>query len=101
MLPLGLALGIPPPKYCAGDPGEVAPTPSPTLLLFLRFMEFEAEEELQIQKMKLLNSSQFQPLPADPPKLPSPPAPDAGQQQGTSLLTPQNTRGWREPPLHR
>ncbi|XP_074825507.1 NUT family member 1 [Natator depressus] len=46
-----------------------------------KFMEFEAEEELQIQKMKLLNSSQFQPLPADPPKLPSPPAPDAGQQQ--------------------
>nr|XP_048676578.1 NUT family member 1 [Caretta caretta] len=46
-----------------------------------KFMEFEAEEELQIQKMKLLNSSQFQPPPTDPPKLPSPPAPDAGQQQ--------------------
>uniref|UniRef100_A0A8C0FXV0 NUT midline carcinoma family member 1 n=1 Tax=Chelonoidis abingdonii TaxID=106734 RepID=A0A8C0FXV0_CHEAB len=46
-----------------------------------KFMEFEAEEELQIQKMKLLSSSQFQPPPADPPRLPSLPAPDAGQQQ--------------------
>ncbi|KAM7150060.1 LOW QUALITY PROTEIN: uncharacterized protein RBU57_013089 [Macrochelys suwanniensis] len=46
-----------------------------------KFMEFEAEEELQIQKMKLLSSSQFHPPPADPPKLPGPPAPDTGQQQ--------------------
>ncbi|XP_065270204.1 NUT family member 1 [Emys orbicularis] len=46
-----------------------------------KFMEFEAEEELQIQKMKLLSSSQFQPPPTDPPKLPGPPALDAGQQQ--------------------
>ncbi|XP_075768091.1 NUT family member 1 [Pelodiscus sinensis] len=46
-----------------------------------KFMEFEAEEELQIQKMKLLSSSQFQPLPAEPPNLPGPAGPDAGQQQ--------------------
>ncbi|XP_067419597.1 NUT family member 1, partial [Emydura macquarii macquarii] len=46
-----------------------------------KFMEFEAEEELQIQKMKLLSSSRFQ-LPAvEPPKPPGPPAPDVGQQQ--------------------
>ncbi|XP_019355390.1 NUT family member 1 isoform X2 [Alligator mississippiensis] len=31
-----------------------------------KFMEFEAEEELQIQKMKLLSNSQFQAPPAEP-----------------------------------
>ncbi|XP_053901159.1 NUT family member 1 [Malaclemys terrapin pileata] len=46
-----------------------------------KFMEFEAEEELQIQKMKLLSSSQFQPPTTDPPKLSGPPALDVGQQQ--------------------
>uniref|UniRef100_A0A8C3HED6 Nuclear Testis protein N-terminal domain-containing protein n=1 Tax=Chrysemys picta bellii TaxID=8478 RepID=A0A8C3HED6_CHRPI len=58
-----------------------------------KFMEFEAEEELQIQKMKLLSSSQFQPPPTDPPKLSGPPALDVGQQQGTFLLNPHNTLG--------
>uniref|UniRef100_A0A8C8RGF5 NUT midline carcinoma family member 1 n=1 Tax=Pelusios castaneus TaxID=367368 RepID=A0A8C8RGF5_9SAUR len=45
-----------------------------------KFMEFEAEEELQIQKMKLLSSSRFQPPPVESSK---PLASDPDQQQGT------------------
>ncbi|XP_044278305.1 NUT family member 1 [Varanus komodoensis] len=45
-----------------------------------KFMEFEAEEEQQIQKMKLLAScSQFQA--PKPTKMPTSPAPESGQQQ--------------------
>uniref|UniRef100_A0A8C8VFJ1 NUT midline carcinoma family member 1 n=1 Tax=Pelusios castaneus TaxID=367368 RepID=A0A8C8VFJ1_9SAUR len=43
-----------------------------------KFMEFEAEEELQIQKMKLLSSSRFQPPPVESSK---PLASDPDQQQ--------------------
>ncbi|XP_068953520.1 NUT family member 1 [Petaurus breviceps papuanus] len=47
-----------------------------------KFMEFEAEEEMQIQKMQLMSGSQCLPLPA-PPKLdpPGPPVPEICQQQ--------------------
>uniref|UniRef100_H9GEC6 Nuclear Testis protein N-terminal domain-containing protein n=3 Tax=Anolis carolinensis TaxID=28377 RepID=H9GEC6_ANOCA len=47
-----------------------------------KFMEFEAEEEQQIQKMKLLaNCSQFQAPAPKPTKPPMSPAPESGQQQ--------------------
>ncbi|KAM6449101.1 NUT family member 1 [Liasis olivaceus] len=47
-----------------------------------KFMEFEAEEEQQIQKMKLLATcSQFQTPVPKPTKPPMSPAPESGQQQ--------------------
>ncbi|XP_061446211.1 NUT family member 1 [Rhineura floridana] len=47
-----------------------------------KFMEFEAEEEQQIQKMKLLAScSQFQAPATKPTKPPASPIPEPGQQQ--------------------
>lgn len=50
---------------------------------FCRFMEFEAEEEMQIQNTQLMNGSQALP-PAAPLKLdaPGPLAPEVCQQPG-------------------
>lgn len=60
---------------------------STPLLSFIRFMEFEAEEEQQIQKMKLLAScSQFQAPAPKATKPPVSPVPESGQQQGSVFL---------------
>lgn len=49
-----------------------------------RFMEFEAEEEMQIQKLQLMKGAQGQPPPAPPrPDPQGSPAPVLGPQPGT------------------
>lgn len=58
-------------------------------LLTPRFMEFEAEEEMQIQKLQWVKLAQGLP-PAAPPKPEprGPPAPDVGPQPGTAPTFP-------------
>lgn len=61
-------------------------------------MEFEAEEEQQIQKMKLLAScSQFQAPAPKATKPPASPVPESGQQQGS--VFPQSPAAWAKTAL--
>ncbi|XP_074091101.1 NUT family member 1 isoform X2 [Macrotis lagotis] len=69
------------------------------LSCFLMFMEFEAEEEMQIQKVQLMSGSQCLPLPA-PPKLdpPGPAVPEICQQQ---VYIPKKAASKSRPPRRR
>ncbi|XP_072481343.1 NUT family member 1 isoform X2 [Notamacropus eugenii] len=64
-----------------------------------KFMEFEAEEEMQIQKVQLMSGSQCLPPPA-PPKLdpPGPPGPEICQQQ---VYIPKKAASKSRPPRRR
>uniref|UniRef100_A0A8C6XIM3 Nuclear Testis protein N-terminal domain-containing protein n=1 Tax=Naja naja TaxID=35670 RepID=A0A8C6XIM3_NAJNA len=67
-----------------------------------KFMEFEAEEEQQIQKMKLLATcSQFQNPVPKPTKLPMSPVPESGQQQGTVYPRDIKLKAREPDPAHR
>ncbi|XP_043836476.1 NUT family member 1 [Dromiciops gliroides] len=64
-----------------------------------KFMEFEAEEEMQIQKVQLMSGSQCLPPPV-PPKLdpPGPPVPEICQQQ---VYIPKKAPSKSRPPRRR
>ncbi|XP_027726009.1 NUT family member 1 [Vombatus ursinus] len=64
-----------------------------------KFMEFEAEEEMQIQKVQLMSGSQCLP-PLAPPKLdpPGPPVPEICQQQ---VYIPKKAASKSRPPRRR
>lgn len=83
------ALPLPVPQPAAGFAGSRAASPpqcGPGLLT-PRFMEFELEEEMQIQKLQWVKVAQGLPPPAPPkPEPRGPPAPEAGPQPGTAPM---------------
>ncbi|XP_059956516.1 NUT family member 2F-like [Mesoplodon densirostris] len=64
-----------------------------------KFMEFEAEEEMQVQQLQWMQCTQGLPPPA-PPKLdpPGPPAPKVGLQPATQVPTGVEGTGGPDPP---
>lgn len=85
-------LSTPPGVWVPEGPGLSTAGPSP----LCRFMEFEAEEEMQNRNTQLMTGSQGLP-PAAPLKLdpPGPPAPEGCQQPGKAAQSYQepHTRG--------